>query len=200
MPDTLYHLTAINNMTSILSSGLLSRAKMQSLGIRLNTDIAANDILAQRRQIGILDYIPFHLFPDTAFDFVAKRDNPNTLFAYITIPLNYAIQQHWLYIPCHPLHYQGNQLYDCNDYDFTYAETDNGLREWWVIQRHLNWRSYRQVYMAEVLAPTLVPVSDFGSVVVKDSTSENQLLQIAANCDITLNNIIINPNIFEVRV
>ncbi|MDR1893782.1 MAG: DUF4433 domain-containing protein [Spirochaetales bacterium] len=196
MPDTLYHLTAIANMPNILSYGLISRAKMQANGVKLNKNIADPNILTKRQQLGIFDYVPFHLFPDTAFDYRIKTDNPDTLFAYITIPLNHAIQQHWLYIPCHPLHYQDSQLYDCNNYDFTYAETAQGLREWWVIQRHLNWKSYRQVYMAEVLAPTLVPVTDFGSIVVKDLKGKNLLLQISTKCNIDLNNIIIDPNIF----
>ena len=57
----LYHVTAVENLENIFSNGLCSRENALSKG-RLKVDIADPEIIEKRKELNILQYVPFHFF------------------------------------------------------------------------------------------------------------------------------------------
>nr|WP_051514417.1 DarT ssDNA thymidine ADP-ribosyltransferase family protein [Nitrincola nitratireducens] len=55
----LYHLTALDNLESILQNGLQSRAALQENKFE---DVADSEILKSRQQHGLDQFVPFHFF------------------------------------------------------------------------------------------------------------------------------------------
>ena len=62
----LYHLTAIKNLKSIFKHGLLSREDADSKKL-LEINIADQEIIKKRKELGILQYVPFHFYEKTPF-------------------------------------------------------------------------------------------------------------------------------------
>ena len=58
----LYHLTALDNIESILRNGLMPRKQAKEF-----IDVAEQDIINFRNENGISHYIPFHFFKGTPF-------------------------------------------------------------------------------------------------------------------------------------
>jgi len=103
----LYHITAINNIESILRDGLLSRANVQNF-----VDVAEQDIIDFRTQTGISHTIPFHFFLGTPFAGVVQVNHPTQEFVYITIHRNIAKENKFKIFPTHPKHMKPLQAYD----------------------------------------------------------------------------------------
>lgn len=62
----LYHLTHIDNIGSIVTHGLMPRARMRELPFK---DIADPEIILKREaRSGLSQYIPFHFFVKMPFD------------------------------------------------------------------------------------------------------------------------------------
>lgn len=107
----LYHLTHIDNLTSILKYGLQPRKMLNSNSF---TDSADPDIILKREEYQLDTYVPFHFLPNTAFDNAVRYKNGSTNCIYICITRNLAIANNFKIIPRHPL----------NDHPgiFTYTE------------------------------------------------------------------------------
>ncbi len=56
----LYHLTSIENLSSIFHNGLRPRAQLDTLA-----DVADAQILSKRKTLGLERYVPFHWLPRT---------------------------------------------------------------------------------------------------------------------------------------
>ena len=68
MPDIkeqklLYHLTSIENLSSIFQNGLRSRAHLDAFA-----DVADTEILRKRQALELERYVPFHWFAANPFD------------------------------------------------------------------------------------------------------------------------------------
>ena len=63
---SIYHLTSINNLPSIIRDGLLSRSSLQEQQITY-TDIANEDILLKRSRKELDKCVPFHFHTHTEF-------------------------------------------------------------------------------------------------------------------------------------
>lgn len=100
----LYHMIHINNMPSILASGLRSRRELlqRQGGFQ---DIADPDIISGREnyQVALSQYVPFHFFAKNPFDCaVAARFGAENM-VLISIRRDYAEQNGAFIIPSHPL-------------------------------------------------------------------------------------------------
>jgi hypothetical protein len=81
MPDIreqklLYHLTSIENLSSIFHNGLRPRAQLDTFA-----DVADAQILSKRKTLGLERYVPFHWFAANPFDgsVHAVGPTPNSL-------------------------------------------------------------------------------------------------------------------------
>lgn len=145
----LYHLTSMNNVRSILESGLMPRARLRNF-----EDVADQGIITNRQALGLENYVPFHWFSRNPFDGHVQRDRPHDQFVLITVRRTLAEQGNWKVVPCHPLASGSIQLLD---YKEGLASID-----WETMSR----RDYhdpicKSVCMAECLSPHPVPSAHF---------------------------------------
>ena len=106
----LYHLTKLDNLDSICKNGLLSRKSLEDIKCKF-LDIADSDIIAKRRELGILDLIPFHFHPYSAFDIAVKNSYKDDIFIYICLLRKYAKSMNFKILPIHPLSNESSKVY-----------------------------------------------------------------------------------------
>lgn len=145
----LYHLTSLQNVRSILESGLMPRALLGNF-----EDVADQEIITNRQALGLENYVPFHWFSRNPFDGRVQHDRPLEQFVLITVRRTLAEQGNWKVVPCHPL---ANSAIQLLDYDKGFAQID-----WETMNR----RDYhdpvcKSVCMAECLSPNPVPSANF---------------------------------------
>ena len=71
----LYHVTAVENLENIFKHGLLSRTDAISKKL-LKVNIADHEIIEKRKELGILQYVPFHFYEKTPFTWTIFNNNP----------------------------------------------------------------------------------------------------------------------------
>ena len=166
----LYHLTALDNMNSIIKYGLLSRADVKRLGFRFN-DVADPNIISGREMLGLDTYVPFHFHPYSAFDFAVKLSRPNNKFVYITVMRELAERKGFKVLIRHPLSQNECTLYN-------YAEGVS-LIEWDTLERTGTSDAYsKNVKMAECLSDHPVPASSIHCVYVPDDWTKGFVEQL----------------------
>lgn len=82
--NLLYHLTSIDNLESIIKNGILSRQSIVGRNDIEFCDVADEGIIKKRCELGIINYIPFHFHPYTAFDTLIKNEDKNLIYLCIT--------------------------------------------------------------------------------------------------------------------
>ena len=110
----LYHLTKLDNMASIINYGLLSRADVKRMRVAYQ-DVADQEIITRREELGLDGYIPFHFHPYSAFDVAVKKSHPDDKFVYITIKRDLAELAGFKILTKHPLSHEECILYDYRD-------------------------------------------------------------------------------------
>lgn len=180
MQKLLYHLTDIQNISSIIKLGILPRNQVHGF-----SDIADHSIIASRSSLKLETYVPFHFFAKNPFDGRVQRDNPQKSFALLAVPRTLAAQQNWKVIPTHPLSvdHSYTQLLD-------YDEGINTINWDLMNQRDYRNESCRLTCMAECLSPTAVAPHYISAIYVKDEHSAqhvNQLLNThGINCHVNV--------------
>lgn len=175
----LYHLTGMNNISSILSNGLQPRAALKEFH-----DVADAEILTGRREHGLEKYVPFHWFVKNPFDGRVQKDFPDEKFVLITVHRRLAERQNWKVLPRHPLTKQDFRLYD-------YQEGFESI-DWELMDtRNYHNSDCKNVCMAECLSPEAVRVSDFfkifvptdqvGDVVMSEAAQLSQSIEVTVN-------------------
>ena len=166
MDKYLYHLTDLDNMESIISRGLLSRAQLQSSAAGF-VDIADREIIHKRG--GLENFVPFHFVPNTAFDYVVKRDHPNKQFVYICISRSYARSHESYILLSHP-----TSNYACRPLDY-----DAGIRnlDWEAIEDPRAYISSerKQRKMAECITHEPVTADHFEVILVPSPVVAEQI-------------------------
>ncbi|GMO15559.1 MAG: hypothetical protein Pg6A_01710 [Termitinemataceae bacterium] len=76
----IYHLTALDNIESIIRHGLLCRENINPI-----TDVADQEIIEKRRVMGLLSYVPFHFFVKNPFDGAVIKNHFDTKFVYLSV-------------------------------------------------------------------------------------------------------------------
>lgn len=97
----IYHLTAFENMRSILLDGLLPRKQLQEQENAF-TDVADPQIMAYRKENYLDEYVPFHFFRNSPFAGRVMRDHPGK-YVYIAVNREYAKTHDFKIIPNHPM-------------------------------------------------------------------------------------------------
>ena len=163
----LYHLTALDNIKSILENGLMPRKNIEDF-----TDVAEQDIIDFRNKEGISHLIPFHFFRGTPFAGIVQKNNPNKEFVYITIHRDIAKRKNFKIFPTHPKHMSPLKLYDCEE-GFEIID--------WELMNKRDYSIYecKEVCMAECVAPyKSIPADAFHSVIVKSEETKKYLEEL----------------------
>lgn len=165
-----YHLTSLDNMPSILSSGLLPRAQLQGF-----VDVADPDIIADRRRLRLEYHVPFHFFARNPFDGRVQHDHPQKAFALIAVQRSLARARGWKIIPRHPL--AGREI-EVLDYDPGMDAIDWGVMN----KRDYADQNCKCVCMAECLSPIPVSADLFQAVYVKNDAAQTYLTDLNKGC------------------
>ncbi|WP_391207696.1 DarT ssDNA thymidine ADP-ribosyltransferase family protein [Psychrobacillus sp. L4] len=156
----LYHLTRLSNLDSILEHGLVSRKLVKDNDVKF-FDIADQEIISKRTELGLDEYTPFHFHPYSSFDVAVKNTYVDEEFIYICIRRELAKDNNFKVLPRHPLTNEEFRLYD-------YEEGLNAID--WVTMHTLGTedRYTKNVKMAECLTPLIVPAKLFHCIYVKN--------------------------------
>lgn len=169
----LYHLTALDNLESIIKNGLMSRYELQKIKNKF-VDIANQDIIQNREHYSLSSYIPFHFHIHTAFDTIVKKENPNTIFIYLCLQREKAKKLKFKIIPKHPL-----SLWDFDTCNYSYEEGFNKI-DWYIMEltqkeaceEGVDLDEHRQVRMAECLTDSIIQITEFNIIGVPDNKSK----------------------------
>lgn len=165
----LYHLTSVRNLESILEHGLCSRATLQKFNNSSFYDIANQEIIARRMELGIANYIPFHFFFKNPFDGAVLKTYPNEEFCYITITRKFAQTNNFRILTQHPLSKDAT-LYNDFQEGFNKIQWDE------MNKRDYNDEKCKSICMAEALSPHRIDCKDFFMVVLGRENLELQKL------------------------
>lgn len=100
---SIYHLTSIKNLPSIIHDRLLSRVSLQKKKITY-TDIANEDILSKRTAKGLDQCVPFHFHTHTEFDVaVQKQRQSEGPYVYLAVNRGVARDKKFKIILRHPI-------------------------------------------------------------------------------------------------
>lgn len=160
----LYHLTKLTNLDSILEHGLVSRKLVKDNDVHFH-DIADQEIISKRTELGLDDYTPFHFHPYSSFDVAVKSTNADEEFVYICITRELAKYNKFKILPKHPLTNEEYRLYD-------YEEGFNAI-DWDTMHTPgTEDRFTKNVKMAECLTNLVVPAKLFHCIYVKDEVTK----------------------------
>jgi hypothetical protein len=179
----LYHLTSLNNISSILGNGLQPRATLEAFH-----DVADAEILIGRRAYGLEEYVPFHWFAKNPFDGDVQKGRSDEDFVLISVHRTVAESQNWKVLPRHPLANQDFRFYD-------YQEGFE-LIDWELMDtRDYHDPDCKSVCMAECLSPGTVGVSDFFKIFVPTEQVGSVVMSEIAELRLSLE-VTVNRNMF----
>lgn len=181
----LYHLTSIDNLASIFQNGLQSRSVMSDGDF---SDVADGEIIASRKQHSLENYVPFHFFAKSPFDYGVKRSRPEQQFVLLTVRRSTAEANNWKVVSRHPL---AQASYDILDYAPGLEAMDWAL----IAQRDYDNRGCKVAFMAECLSPNTVLVDKLFSIFVKNKADQKAVSEIAKQHAVTCR-INLGPNMF----
>jgi hypothetical protein len=181
----LYHLTALDNIESIIKKGLLCRETITPV-----TDVADQEIIEKRKALGLLSYVPFHFFAKNPFDGAVIKAYPETKFVYLTVYRSDAQKNNWKIIPRHPLKCNNGEIYAYND---GIAKMDWNL----IDQRDYSNSDNKFACMAECLVYQKIDISDIRFIYVKEQSDSDFITKLLKDQKIEARpEIRINPNFF----
>ena len=159
----LYHLTKLDNLDSILENGLVSRKLVKDNNV-VFSDVANQEIITKRTQLGLDEYVPFHFHPYSAFD-VAVKSTYSEEFIYICITREFAKYNKFVILPTHPLTIEECELLE-------YDEGFNTI-DWDTMQTPGTIDDYsKHIKMAECLTNLKIPASHFHCIYVKSEETK----------------------------
>lgn len=110
-----YHYTNINNIPSICKYGLLSRYQLEKYHIKLS-DLADQEILEKRKDLGLDQFVLFHFFPRTPFAKAICRKRGYDNLAIIMVGRDICNRYPDCKIcPSHPLSRSNPPLLNCSE-------------------------------------------------------------------------------------
>ena len=171
--QSIYHLTSIRNLPSIIHDGLLSRVSLQEKQIAY-TDIANEDILSKRTKKGLDQCVPFHFYTHTEFDVaVQKQRRLEGPYIYLAVNRSVARDKKFKIILRHPIS-SGSEI-KILEYDEGFSQID-----WDVMNTpkgnppNPNYDGH--VRMAECISPYCdVPFEDIYTIFVPNEDVKNQV-------------------------
>lgn len=181
----LYHLTALANLESIFQNGLQSRAALATGDFE---DVADGEIINSRQRHNLDQYVPFHFFAKSPFEYGVQRAHPDQDFVLVTVRRAVAQANNWQIVPRHPLAEEGYQMLN---YDEGVEAIDWALLE----QRDYNNRACKVTCMAECLSPIGVTPDKIFAVYVKTAEILKTVQALAKKYGITCH-VNLQPKMF----
>lgn len=185
----IYHLTALDNLNSIIDNGLLSR-KSLAQGNMSFADVADREIIEKRKSLNIVDCVPFHFHTYTDFD-VCVQHQHSEVFIFLAIYKNKAREKGFLIIPKHPLSCETHEIFD---YDMGIEQIN-----WDIMELTRGQDGYDSIVrMAECLSNHCdLDISDINIIFVPNAEIEQSVHDILACHNITSVDVKINKNLFS---
>lgn len=186
----LYHITRIDNLPSILESGLMPRRLLRESEISF-CDIADPEIISKREayKTDLSKFVLFHFFVRNPFDCAVCHNFGAENMAIIAIGRNTSMVRNSKIIPTHPLDVAEPDIYPY----------DEGLQliEWDILDmqegRDYSDPEIRKACMAECLISRIVRPREFEYVYVKDAVAERRVRGMEGSDGIR---IVVNPRMF----
>ena len=169
----LYHVTAVENLENIFKYNLLSREDALSKNL-LKVDIADSEIINKRKELNILNCIPFHFFEPTAFTGAVFYNNPDKAFCSITILRTLAKEQNFRICTAHP--HSTDPIPQIFDYSIGFKSINWDKAE----ERNYSDSISKNACMAECLAESPVKTEDFFTIYVANKDTKNYVEHIAS--------------------
>lgn len=172
----LYHLTELDNLESIVKTGLQSRRQLKQ-SQKDFVDVADPDIISERELLRLDEHIPFHFHPYSAFDVAVKNNHAQDVMIYICISRIFARNNKFAVLPRHPL-----SADECILYSF-----DEGMAEidWETLMEVGNYtEDARNIKMAEALCSRTIFAKEFQSIAVATNEDKEKVENILEKCDI----------------
>lgn len=169
----LYHVTAVENLENIFKHGLLSRKDADSKKL-LEINIADQEIIKKRKELGILQYVPFHFYEKTPFTGKILKKYSGTTFCIIAIRRKTAKDNNFKICTAHPL--SQNPIAEVLDYEEGFHKIDWENAE----KRDYDDPISKNACMAECLAVSPVMPKDFHAIFVADKQTEDHVRLIVS--------------------
>lgn len=184
----IYHLTALENLNSIIDNGLLSRKSLAQCNMSF-TDIADSEIIEKRKSLNIVDCVPFHFHTYTDFDVCVQHQHSEG-FIFLAIYKNRARAKGFLIIPKHPLSCESHEIYN---YDMGIMQIN-----WDIMELTREQDGYdSSVRMAECLSNHCdLEISDINIIFVPNVEIEQSVHDILACHNITSVDVKRNEKLF----
>ncbi|MCG9679726.1 DarT ssDNA thymidine ADP-ribosyltransferase family protein [Vibrio sp. Isolate24] len=169
----LYHITDLDNLESILASGLQPRSLLTEF-----SDVADPEILQGREAFKLEQKVPFHFFANNPFDRCIQRSSPEKEFIFLTVRRTLAQGRNWSVIPRHPL----------ATGEFTVLDYTPGVEN--IDWDKMNERDYddqesKLTCMAECLAPSTVESDLLFSIFVRTDPVKIRVLELCREHSVT---------------
>lgn len=184
----IYHLTALENLNSIIGNGLLSRKSLAQFNMSF-FDVANREIIEKRKSLNIVDCVPFHFHTYTDFA-VSVQHQDSKKFIFLAIYKNKAREKGFLIIPKHPLSCESHEIYD---YDMGIMQIN-----WDIMELTREQDGYdSSVRMAECLSNHCdLKISDINIIFVPNVEIEQSVHDILACHNITSVDVKRNEKLF----
>lgn len=168
----LYHLTDIENLESIFEHGLLSREELNQSDKIGYTDVADQEIIKKRKELGLESHVPFHFFTKNPFDYAAVKGNADKEFVLIALRRTVAKSRDWKIVTRHPLASSGVEV-------LGYDEGMQAINWDCMNQRDFDDDECKSICMAECLSPVPVNANDFLNISVKNVDLQKKVGDLA---------------------
>lgn len=179
----LYHLTALENLESIIDNGLKPRNQINFNII----DIADSEILESRKKFELGEHTPFHFFCPTPFAGSVQIANTEKEFVCIAITRDLAKDNNFTIIPTHPLNFMEKPL-NWND--------GMGKIDWDLMnKRDYSDHDCRETCMAESNFKGTVLAKHFNCIFVRNEEVKSHVVELLRSKDLTLN-VNVNKHMF----
>lgn len=176
----LYHLTDIENLESIFEYGLLSREELNQSDKIGYTDVADQEIIKKRKELGLESHVPFHFFTKNPFDYAAVRGNADKEFVLIALRRTIAKSKNWKIVTRHPLASSGVEV-------LSYDEGMEAIN--WDCMNKRNFMEddeCKSICMAECLSPKPVSARDFLIIAVKNVDQQKKVRNLARSAGLSV--------------
>lgn len=188
----LYHITHLDNLSSILEYGLMPRSTLLANKYKF-VDIADPDILSKREeyQTALSQFVLFHFYPKNPFDCAVCNSYGSDNMAIIAIRRSLYREYDFHIIPSHPL--------DSNTPDICSYEDGITRIQWDILDRtgglDRDYRNpeIRKACMAECISEYTIPPEDFSFIYVRTKQAKNMILSMNSS---NLVNVQVGPYMF----
>ncbi len=170
----IYHMTSLDNLSSIVRHGLLSRDELGRRANLLTHDVADPEILAGRGSLSSM--VPFHFMTRNPFDYgvIKNAAHASKRFVYLAVERTHARRNGWKIIPRHPLANGGYEL----------LSWDEGMEriDWTQLDKKGSWTTDREcklACMAEAVSPNAVTFDTVRAIYCPTSDDADRVAKIA---------------------